>query len=227
MNGQSRACSQPLRLRVWGDRALFTRPEMKTERVSYDVMTPSAARGVLEAVLWKPEMRWIVERIDVLSPIAWDTVRRNEVGQRASVRNAMTIMGGGAASLGIDVVEARQQRAAVVLRDVDYVIHARIALTARAGPEDSLAKYVEMFRRRAAAGQCFHRPYLGTREFAADFALVADEEQPQPVAVDTDLGWMLYDIDYSAAPPVPLFFRARLEGGSVSVPPPDSVEVRR
>lgn len=221
--------SAPFRLRVWGERACFTRPEMKVERVSYDVMTPSAARGVLEAILWKPGMRWRVDRIDVLRPIAWDAVRRNEVGHKVPVASLRSAMSGGPARLGIDVEDARQQRAATILRDVDYVVHARIGMTGRAGPSDSLTKFVEMFRRRAGSGQCFQRPYLGTREFAAEFSLLAQgEEGPKPVATeDRPLGWMLLDIDHSGGRPVPLFFDARLAGGSVQVPAPDSPEVRR
>ncbi len=215
--------SQPQCLRVWGERACFTRPEMKVERVSYDVMTPSAARGVLEAILWKPQMRWIVERIDVLKPIRRTSVRRNEVGQKASVDNLLTAIAGKPARVGIDIEDARQQRASVILRDVDYAIHARIGLTDRAGPGDPLTKFVEMFRRRATSGQCFQRPYLGTREFAAEFALV--EGAPQPIAEDRELGWMLYDIDYKGL--TPLFFEARLAAGSLVVPVPDSPELRR
>jgi CRISPR-associated protein Cas5d len=226
MHHNSEQTSAPLRLRVWGEHACFTRPEMKVERVSYDVMTPSAARGVLEAVFWKPQMRWFVERIDVLKPIRKASVRRNEVGARASVDNLLAAMAGRAARLGIDVEEERQQRAAVILREVDYLIHARIGLTERAGSDDPLAKYVEMFRRRAAAGQCFHRPCLGTREFAAEFALV-ETDAPAPIAETRDLGWMLYDIDYVRARPAPLFFPARLEAGSLAVPPPHSPELRQ
>jgi CRISPR-associated protein Cas5d len=206
---------------------------MKVERVSYDLMTPSAARGVLEAILWKPQMRWIVERIDVLKPIRRASVRRNEVGvegvgHKISVENVMAAMAGRSVQLGInaDDENARQQRASVILRDVDYLIHARIGLTERASPDDPLPKYVDMFRRRAAAGQCFHRPYLGTREFAAEFALV-EGELPPPIADNRDLGWMLYDIDHSTAKPVPLFFEARLVAGTIAVPDPNSSELRR
>jgi CRISPR-associated protein Cas5d len=222
----SRTISGPLCLRVWGERACFTRPEMKVERVSYEVITPSGARGVLEAVLWKPQMRWIVERIDVLKPVGKASVRRNEVGHKASVDNLMAAMTGRSARLGIDIEEARQQRAAVILRDVDYLVYARICLTDRAGPDDSVTKYVEIFRRRAASGQCFHRPYLGTREFAAEFALV-EGTPPAPISDTRDLGWMLYDIDYSGAKPMPLFFEARLDAGTLSVPAPNSPELRR
>ena len=226
MPGFSHQVSDTLRMRVWGERACFTRPEMKVERVSYDVMTPSAARGVLEAVLWKPQMRWIVERIDVLKPVRKASVRRNEVGQKASVDNLLSAMAGRSARLGFDIEEGRQQRTAVILRDVDYLIHARIGLAERAGPDDSLPKYVEMFRRRAASGQCFHRPYLGTREFAAEFVLV-ETNPPAPIADTRDLGWMLYDIDYSGAKPMPLFFEARLDAGALAVPEPNSPELRR
>ena len=199
---------------------------MKVERVSYDVMTPSSARGVLESILWKPQMRWIVERIDVLKPIRKASVRRNEVGQKASVDNLMSAMAGRSTRLGFDIEQARQQRAAVILCDVDYLVHARIGLTERAGPDDRVAKYVEMFRRRAAAGQCFHRPYLGTREFAAEFALV-EGDFPTPIADTRDLGWMLYDIDYSTAKSMPLFFDAHLVAGNLAVPEPNSPELRR
>jgi CRISPR-associated protein Cas5d len=226
MNNPSASVSQPICIRVWGDRACFTRPEMKVERVSYDVMTPSAARGVLEAVLWKPQMRWFVERIDVLRPIRTASVRRNEVGTRASVDNLLAAMAGRSVRLGIEVEEERQQRAAIILRDVDYLVHARIGLTERAGPDDPVIKYAEMFRRRAAAGQCFHRPCLGTREFAAEFALV-EGDVPAPIADTRDLGWMLYDMDYAGVRPTPLFFHAQLDVGVLAVPPPNSAELRQ
>ncbi len=220
--------SPPLRLRVSGERACFTRPEMKVERVSYPVMTPSAARGVLEAILWKPQMRWRIDRIDILKPIRWDSVRRNEVSEVISVANVKKVMNGGAVDLGIDIESVRQQRATMVLRDVDYLIHARMELTAKAGPADTLVKYVEMFRRRAKAGQCFHRPYLGTREFAASFSLIEDDTAlPVPIADNSDLGRMLHDIDYSDGEAVPLFFAAQLVNGSLAIPPLDSGEVRR
>lgn len=228
MNGSRDSRSPSVKLRVWGEYACFARPELKVERVSYDVMTPSAARGVLEAIMWKPEMRWVVERIDVLKPIRTTSVRRNEVGPKASVDNLLAVMAGRSARLGIDVEEARQQRASIILAEVDYVIHARIGLTERAGPADRLAKYVDMFRRRAAAGQCFQRPYLGSREFAAQFALVDGRDLiPEPIPLTRDFGWMLLDIDYSDDRAVPLFFAARLDAGSLAVPDPDSSEVRR
>jgi CRISPR-associated protein Cas5d len=206
---------------------------MKVERVSYDVITPSAARGILEAILWKPQMHWIVERIDVLKPIRKASVRRNEVGvegvgHKISVENVMAAMGGQPIQLGInaDDENSRQQRASILLRDVDYLIHARLGLSERASREDPLSKYVEMFCRRARGGQCFHRPYFGTREFAAEFTL-AGGELPTPIEDSRNLGWMLYDIDYSGPMPVPLFFEARLAAGSLAVPDPRSPELRR
>lgn len=176
--------SQTFRLKVWCDNACFTRPEMKVERVSYDVMTPSAARGVLEAILWKPAIHWRVDQIDVLKPIRWESVRRNEVGSRMSPRSG-----------GIFIEEQRQQRAGLFLRDVAYTIHAHFMMTERAGPQDNLTKFQQMFLRRASKGQCFTRPYLGCREFSAEFELIPkDAELPEPIDETRDLGWMLYDM---------------------------------
>lgn len=201
---------------------------MKVERVSYDVITPSAARGVLEAILWKPAIRWVVERIDVLNPIRWESVRRNEVGSIMSPR-----------SKGIFIEEERQQRAGLFLREVAYAIHAHLEITANAGEEDNLAKFQEMFVRRAEKGQCFHRPYLGCREFAADFALIRlDEPLPEPIAESRDLGWMLHDIQHDNRADTnhvhfctescrPTFFRAELKNGVVLVPAADGMEVRQ
>lgn len=214
---EHKAASRPFRLRVWGRNACFTRPEMKVERVSYDVITPSAARGVLEAILWKPAIRWVVHRIDVLNPIRWESVRRNEVGTTMSPRSRCLF-----------VEDQRQQRAGLFLRDVDYVIHARFEFTERAGPDDNPTKFQEMFLRRVEKGQCFHRPYLGCREFAANFAPITNGEPlPTPIAETRDLGFMLYDLDFCGTTPMPLWFRARLENGSVPIPAADSAEVRR
>lgn len=213
-----------VRLHVWGDFACFTRPEMKVERVSYDVMTPSAARGILEAILWKPAIRWEVARIDVLRPIRWISVRRNEVGSVVSTRNVTAAMQGGG-TLGMYVEEERQQRAGLFLRDVAYVIHARFRLTGRAGREDNPSKFADMFRRRAARGQCFNQPYLGCREFAAYFA-PADGSTPAPVAETCELGWMLHDLEYERSAAAPGFFRARLKDGVLEVPPFTGEEVR-
>ena len=218
-----------IRLQVSGDRACFTRPEMKVERVSYDVMTPSAARGILEAIHWKPAIRWVIDRIHVLKPIRFQTIRRNEVGGKASARNIKTAMNRGDLSgLALVVDEDRQQRAATVLLDVAYVIEAHFELTARADASETEGKHLDIFNRRAARGQCFHQPCLGTREFDARFELL-DPNAPLPPAIgeSRDLGFMLWDIDHGAPGRPSLFFRARLENGVIAVPPPDSPEIRR
>jgi CRISPR-associated protein Cas5d len=210
-----------IRLHVWGDRACFTRPEMKVERVSYDVPTPSAARGMLEAIHWKPQIAWIVDRIHVLRPIRTQSFRRNEVGSRVSATLAARAMRSGSlAGLGLAVDQDRQQRASTILTGVAYVIEAHFVLTAKGRGEDP-AKHAAMFNRRAEAGQCFHRPCLGAREFPADFALIpAGEAMPASTLPDRDrdrdLGWMLHDIDFADGR-TSRFFRARLAGGVVDV----------
>lgn len=207
--------SRPFRFKVWGRNACFTRPEMKVERVSYDVMTPSAARGVLEAILWKPAIQWKVTRIDVLNPIKWESVRRNEVGAVMSPRSAC---------IYVDDPKTRQQRAGLFLRDVAYTIHAFFELTDKAMPEDTIVKFQEMFLRRAERGQCYHRPYLGCREFAADFEVFTNGKPlPEPIPVSQDLGWMLYDMDYKGKGPIARFFRASLDKGRMMI---DEKEVR-
>jgi len=212
--------SQTFRVKVWGENACFTRPEMKVERVSYDVMTPSAARGVLEAILWKPAIAWVVSRIDVLKPIRWESVRRNEVGAVASIDTAMTAMKNGKGTLGFFVDDERQQRAGLFLRNVAYTVHAHFEMTPKAGPEENVVKFEEMLKRRVEKGQCFHRPYLGCREFAASFDWLPDDRVlPMPIDETRDLGWMLHDIDFTGIEPMPRFFRAELRNGTVAVPP--------
>ena len=217
-----------VKLLVSGDYACFTRPEMKVERVSYDVMTPSAARGILEAIHWKPAIRWIVTAIHVLKPIRFQSIRRNEVGHKtpvASVRSAMRSEN--IANLALVDDEDRQQRAATVLVDVAYVIEARFELTNNAGAEDNEGKHLDTFNRRARKGQCFHQPCLGTREFPARFSLIAaDAPLPETIDETRDLGFMLYDIDH-ANDRASLFFRARLDKGVLCVPEPNSAEIRR
>ena len=217
-----------VKLLVSGDYACFTRPEMKVARVSYDVMTPSAARGILEAIHWKPAIRWIVTAIHVLKPIRFQSIRRNEVGHKtpvASVRSAMRSEN--IANLALVVDEDRQQRAATVLVDVAYVIEARFELTNNAGAEDNEGKHLDTFNRRARKGQCFHQPCLGTREFPARFSLIAaDAPLPETIDETRDLGFMLYDIDH-ANDRASLFFRARLDKGVLCVPEPNSAEIRR
>ena len=186
---------------------------MKVERVSYDVMTPSAARGVLEAILWKPAMRWKVTQVDVLKPIKWESVRRNEVGAVMSPRTS-----------GLFIEEQRQQRAGLFLRDVAYTIHAYFEMTDKAGAEDSVVKFQEMFLRRSERGQCYHRPYLGCREFAADFEVFTNGKPiPEPISETRDLGWILYDMDFNGKEPMPRFFRANLDNGRMMI---DEKEVR-
>lgn len=218
-----------IRLRVSGDYACFTRPEMKVERVSYDVMTPSAARGILEAIHWKPAIRWVVDAIHVLEPIRFQSIRRNEVGHKAPAGKIKSAMKrGDLEGLNLLVDEDRQQRASTVLVSPAYVIKAHFELTGRAGAEDNEGKHLDTFNRRAARGQCFHQPCLGTREFAAHFELLGPSA-PLPPAIDEtrDLGFMLFDIDHAAPGRPSLFFRARLENGVVKVPHPGSPEVRR
>ena len=219
-----------IRLLVWGDRACFTRPEMKVERVSYDVITPSAARGILDAIHWKPAIRWIIDRIHVLKPIRFESIRRNEVGGKlspASVAKAMKA--GKVAGLANVVDEDRQQRAATVLRDVGYVIEAHFHLTPKAGSDDSAGKHLDIFNRRARKGQCFHMPCLGTREFPANFRLLEEgEDMPSSDAAlrePKDLGWMLHDIDF-ANDMNPRFFRAHMVNGVIEVPLLQSEEVK-
>lgn len=211
-------------LEVRGDFACFTRPEMKVERVSYDVITPSAARAVFEAILWKPALRWHVERIEVLRPVRWIALRRNEVGAVMSTRLAQSAMQSGRGQLGLYVEDERQQRAGLFLRDVAYRLHARLEVLSDEAPQ----KYAEMFRRRAAKGQCFHQPYLGCREFACDFRLVDDPAaEAPPEAINAELGWMLLDLDFAdPIDPKPRFFRAALKRGVLDVPAHDSPEVR-
>ncbi|EWY39807.1 CRISPR-associated protein [Skermanella stibiiresistens SB22] len=218
-----------VKLRVRGQRACFTRPEMKVERVSYDVMTPSAARGILEAIHWKPAITWMIDRIHVLAPIRFQSIRRNEVGARAPVSNVRKAMkSGDLDGLRLIVENERQQRAATILHQVDYIIEAHFDMTAKAGACDNATKHREIFIRRAASGQCFHQPYFGTREFPADFELVEDDLPSSTLPQDQrnrDLGWMLLDIDH-ANDRVPLFFPASLKDGVMAVPSLNAPEIR-
>jgi CRISPR-associated protein Cas5d len=207
-------------LHCWGEWACFTRPEMKVERVSYDAITPSAARGVIEAIYWKPEIRWIVDRLTVLKPIRFTSVRRNEVKDKISEASATRVMNSGRGPLEIAAAdpEMRQQRAGLLLRDVGYVIEAHFDILS--GPENA-AKHLDQFTRRARQGACFTRPYLGCREFAAHFALLeADTPTPDPhesLRGKRDLGWMLHDIDF-AKDKQARFFRAQMQDGVIDVP---------
>lgn len=207
--------SGTLALRARGPLAVFSTPALKAERVSYPVITPSAARGLLEAVAWKPAIRWHVDRIRVLKPIRFTSFRRNEVNSRASVPSAALVRDGGSAPTFFADTD-RAQRNTVALADVDYVIEAHFTLTDRAGPSDNIAKFTEIFTRRVEKGQHFHQPYFGCREFVAD-VLPADGA-PEPIDDSRALGWMLWDIEYAAGRNRPLFFQARLDGGVLHVP---------
>ncbi|AEF93427.1 CRISPR-associated protein Cas5 family [Desulfotomaculum nigrificans CO-1-SRB] len=207
-----------IKLKVWGDYACFSRPEMKVERVSYDVMTPSAARGILEAIHWKPAIRWVVDRIHILNAFKFENIRRNEVGTKIPAGTVKTAMKGQPVMLCQYASNERQQRATLLLKDVAYVIEAHFEMTDKAGPTDTEEKHYNMFLRRARTGQCFHRPYLGCREFPAHFELLEGEN---PISVhrgEKDLGWMLLDIDYKNNME-PHFFRAVMQDGVVTVPP--------
>lgn len=219
-----------IRLLVWGERACFTRPEMKVERVSYDVITPSAARGILEAIHWKPAICWVVDRIHVLKPIRFESIRRNEVGGKLSAASVGKAMKAGRTDNLVTLVEEdRQQRAATVLRDVRYVIEAHFELTARADASDSEGKHLDIFNRRARKGQYFHAPCLGVREFPASFELIEPDAPLPAVHADLlgerELGWMLHDIDF-AHEMTPRFFRAAMRDGVIEVPALRSEEVK-
>jgi len=217
-----------IRLEVWGDYALFTRPEMKAERVSYDVMTPSAARGLIEAIYWHPGMKYYIDRIHVCRPIRFMNLRRNEVKSTISARSARTVMERGQGQLYLAASEDIQQRASLLLRDVRYVIDAHFEMSDRAAPGDNPGKFQDILKRRIARGQFYHQPCFGCREFPAQFRL-CEELPPCPPELEgvRDLGWMLWDMDYSDPEDIrPLFFRGELRNGVLEVPTRDSGEVR-
>lgn len=237
-------------IEVRGDFACFTRPEMKVERVSYDVITPSASRAVFESILWKPAIRWIPTKIEVLNPVRWISIRRNEVGSKISVSNVRETMKKGSGALGLSVEDDRQQRAGLFLRDVRYRLHARFEMIGNDHRDNHLPlsstlqdqkgvvdaqrantpeKFLFMFERRANKGQCVNQPYLGCREFACDFRLVEDlSGEPEPVQETRELGWMLYDMDFqNQEDPMPQFFNAKMKNGVIEVPNWKSDEVRR
>ena len=202
--------SRGFQVRASGLLACFTRPEMKAERVSYEVMTPSAARGLLVAILWKPAFRWHVHSIAVLAPIRWQSFRRNEVSDRASPK-----------VLDFFAEDRRAQRNTVALRDVDYVITASFSLTEKAGPDENVTKFEEMFDRRLRKGQTFQQPYLGCRELAAAVEPAPERFVPIDEGADRPLGLLLWDFLYNpeGQGARPLFFEARLNRGVLDVPP--------
>ena len=220
-----------IKLLIWGDRACFTRPEMKAERVSYDVITPSAARGILEAIHWKPAIRWVVDSIQVLKPIRFESIRRNEISDKISARNITSAMKRKSTEglrFLVDDGDNRQQRATTLLRDVAYVITAHFELTDQAGADDNSRKHLDIFIRRAKRGQYFHMPCLGNREFPAYFELVENDhelESDPELQGEKDLGWMLHDIDF-ANDNTPLFYRAVMRDGLIEVPKLSAQEVK-
>lgn len=208
-----------VKIKVWGDYALFTRPENKAERMSYDVPTPSAARGILESIHWKPAIRWVIDRIHVLNPIVFASVRRNEVSQKGPTPSTVKSAAKNGTALVQLVEDMRQQRASLVLRHVAYIIEAHFEMTERAGEGDNEGKHIDIFRRRARNGECFQQPCLGCREFPAYFSLLEDHAiPPSSLANDAprDLGLMLYDIDFAHGMK-PIFYRPRLENGIIDV----------
>ncbi len=215
-------------IEVWGDYACFSRPEMKVERVSYDVMTPSAARGLVEAIYWHPGMRWVIDRIRVCSPIRFTNIRRNEVKDVVSASKVRSAMIGGT-PLYLATPESIQQRAAMVLTNIHYVIDAHFEMTDKAAPGDNPGKFQDIIKRRLERGQCYHQPCFGVREFSAHFRQCEQVPPcPEELKGQRDLGWMLLDMDYSdPANIVPLFFRATLRDGVLTVPPMSSEEVVR
>lgn len=216
-----------IQVEVSGPYALFSRPEMKTERVSYDCMTPSAARGLLESIYWHPGLRWIVDRIHVCAPIHLTNIRRNEVKDTINARSVKAWIANPKGELYLAASESIQQRAAMILRDVHYVIEAHFEMTDKAAPTDNPGKFQDIMKRRLRRGQFYSMPYFGTREFPVKFELCEQLPPcPEELLGEHDLGWMLLDMDYSdPANITPMFFRAKLVDGVMEVPPIHSAEV--
>ncbi len=205
-----------VKVRVWGDYALFSRPEMKVERCSYDVMTPSAARGILEAVYWHPGMKWVIDKIHVVNPVRFTSVRRNEVKSKILASNVLQVYNGADKPLYISTKADIVQRASLLLRDVEYVIEAHFEMTERANETDNPGKFKDIIMRRLRRGECFHMPYFGCREFPANFCLCEEEEihTAYDDVEEKDLGFMLFDMDYSDRNNIqPMFFRAVMRHG--------------
>lgn len=209
-----------VKVKVWGDYALFARPEMKVERCSYDVMTPSAARGILEAIYWHPGMRWKIDKIYVKNPIRFTSVRRNEVKSKISANNVLRVYNGAKKPLYICSKEEIVQRASVILCDVSYVIEAHFEMTERANETDNPGKFKDIIMRRLRRGECYHMPYFGCREFPAHFCLCEEEEIQTAYSEvpEKDLGFMLFDMDYSDKANIqPMFFRAVMKNGVLNL----------
>ena len=207
-----------IKIEVWGDYALFTRPEMKVERVSYDVITPSAARGLIEAIYYKPAIRWFIDKIVVCNPIKFTNIRRNEVKSKISARNAKSAMNGTGRISPIYTPIDIQQRASLVLKNVRYIIEAHFEMTSKAGEKDTPEKHYSIVMRRLQNGQCFHQPCFGCREFPANFRVFEGDPDKEGIQENRDLGFMLFDMDYSDPRNIkPLFFRASMKNGVIDL----------
>lgn len=209
-----------VRVKVWGDYALFSRPEMKVERCSYDIMTPSAARGIMEAIYWHPGMCWKIDRIHIMKPIQFTSVRRNEVKSKVSANNVLSVYNGAKKELFISSKEEIVQRASLLLKDVEYIIDAHFEMTDKANDSDNPGKFKDIIMRRLKRGECYHTPYFGCREFPVNFCLCEEEEvhSAYEVVEEKDLGFMLYDMDYSEPENIqPMFFRAVMRRGVVDL----------
>lgn len=215
-----------IQLEVWGDYALFTRPEFKVERMSYDVMTPSAARGIIEAIYWKPAIRWVIDRIHVYNKTVFTNIRRNEVSEKISHTTIQKVMKGkDGVKDYLATSEKIQQRASTVLRNVHYVIEAHFEMTESAGDSDTVAKHYNIALRRMRKGQCYHTPYFGCREFPVKYRLVEEAVPKSTLAGEQDLGFMLYDMDFSNPENItPVFFRAQMKDGVIDL---TNVDLRR
>jgi|UniRef100_UPI003FF01A03 CRISPR-associated protein cas5, dvulg subtype len=212
--------SMGVKVNVWGDYALFTRPELKTERVSYDIITPSAARGILEAIYWHPGLMWYIDRIYVKNPIEFTSVRRNEVKSKISANNVLQVYNGNDKPLYISTKEEIVQRASIILCDVSYVIEAHFEMTERANETDNPGKFKDIMMRRLRRGECYQAPYFGCREFPAHFSLCEDNEIKTAYdnVEERDFGYMLFDMDYSDKENIqPMFFRAVMRHGVVDL----------
>ena len=209
-----------VKVNVWGDYALFSRPELKVERYSYDIITPSAARGILEAIYWHPGMRWIIDKIYVKNPIQFTSVRRNEVKSKILASNVLQAYNGADKTLYISTKEDIVQRASQLLCNVSYTIEAHFEMTEKANTSDNPGKFKDIIMRRLRKGECFHAPYFGCREFPANFALCEEEEihTAYDVVAEKDLGIVLFDMDYSDPENIkPMFFRAVMRQGVVDL----------
>ena len=207
-----------VKVKVWGEYALFSRPEMKVERCSYDVITPSAARGILEAIYWHPGMKWVIDKIYVQKPVQFTSIRRNEVKSKISSNNVLPIYNGADKPLYISTKSDIVQRASLLLRDVSYVIEAHFEMTEKAVESDNPGKFKDIIMRRLKRGECYHTPYFGCREFPANFCLCEDEKIETAYSGEKDLGFMLYDMDFSDLDNIqPMFFRALMKDGVINL----------